>query len=75
MCNKCENYHSKLFAAHQIYNLDKNITDIFTGYCNQSNHRETLDFYCKNHNILCCAVCICKLKKKKKGCIKIVKFA
>ena len=67
MCNKCENYHSKLFAAHQIYNLDKNITDIFTGFCNQSNHRETLDFYCKNHNILCCAICICKLNKKEKG--------
>ena len=23
-----------------------------------------LDYFCKNHNILCCAACICKIKGK-----------
>ena len=64
MCNKCEKYHTKLFQNHQIYNLNKNIEDIFTGFCKELNHSERLDFFCKNHNTLCCAACLCKISKK-----------
>ena len=64
MCNKCEKYHTKLFQNHKIYNLNKNIEDIFTGFCKELNHSERLDFFCKNHNTLCCAACLCKISKK-----------
>jgi len=62
MCNKCENLHSKLFKNHQIFSLDKDIKDIFTGFCNEKEHFQKLDFFCKNHNQLCCAFCISKIK-------------
>ena len=66
MCKKCENLHSELFQNynHNIYNLDQNIKEIFTGFCNEDNHLEKLNFYCKNHNILCCASCLCQIEGK-----------
>ena len=33
MCNKCEKYHSILFKNHQLFSLDKDINEIFTGFC------------------------------------------
>ena len=67
MCNKCETLHSKLFQYHHTYTLDKNIKDIFTGYCKEKNHNNELEYYCKTHNILCCDSCISKIKGKGKG--------
>ena len=67
MCNKCENLHSKLFKIHHCYNLDNNIKDIFTGYCKEKNHFEKLDYFCKDHNILCCSSCFIKIKGKERG--------
>ena len=67
MCNKCETFHSKLLDHHHCCNLDKNIEEIFTGFCKEQNHLERLEYFCKNHNILCCASCITKLKGKQKG--------
>ena len=67
MCNKCENIHSKLCQNHQSYNLDKDLNEIFTGFCKEKNHNDELEFYCKNHNILCCASCLCKIKDRGKG--------
>ena len=66
MCNKCENLHSKLFQ-HLNYKLDKDINEIFTGYCKESNHKNELEFFCINHNQLCCAECITKIKGNGKG--------
>ena len=66
MCNKCENLHSKLFQ-HLNYKLDKDISEIFTGYCKESNHKNELEFFCINHNQLCCAECITKIKGNGKG--------
>ena len=65
MCNKCENIHSSFFKNHQFYKLN-NEDEIFTGYCKEKNHRDKLEFFCKDHNQLCCAACIAKLKEK--GC-------
>ena len=62
MCNKCENHHSSLFKNHHLYNINKE-DEIFTGFCKESNHRDALKFFCKNHNILCCSSCLCKLQK------------
>ena len=67
MCNKCEKIHSKLCKHHHWYNLEQNINEIFTGYCKETNHLEKLEYFCKNHNILCCASCIAKIKGKGKG--------
>ena len=63
MCNKCEKFHSKLFSNHQIFNLDKQNIDIFTGFCKEPSHPNKLEFFCKIHNSLCCAACLCKLEK------------
>ena len=67
MCKNCSNYHSKLLSEHNIYNINEEIKEIFTEFCNEENHGIKLEFYCKNHNILCCAACICKMKEKGYG--------
>ena len=67
MCKNCTIFHSKLLQNHNIYNLNEEMKDIFTGFCNEENHGNKLEFYCKNHNILCCAACICKMNEKGYG--------
>ena len=67
MCNKCENYHSKLFGDHNSFNSNININEIFTGNCKEIEHNNKLKYYCKNHNILCCEACITKIKEKGYG--------
>ena len=51
MCNKCFEYHSKLFKNHFLIKTDKDNQEIFTGYCNEEGHLEVLEFFCKTHNI------------------------
>jgi len=67
MCNKCEIFHSNLFSEHNLYKIDKNNKDIFTGICKEENHNEPLEFFCKTHNKLCCSSCLCKIRHKGKG--------
>ena len=67
MCKKWESLHSQLFKSHKQYNLDKDIKQIFTGFCKEKNHLDELDYYCKTHNVLCCSTCIAKIKRKGKG--------
>ena len=67
MCKKCDNIHSKLCQHHHPYNLDKDSEDIFTGICKVQNHSVKLNYFCKNHNQLCCAECITKIKDKENG--------
>ena len=67
MCKKCLNFHSNLLQNHHTYDIYKDKKDKFTGFCNEQNHNMKLEFYCKNHNILCCAACICKIKEKGYG--------
>ena len=67
MCNKCENYHTMLFKNHHKYTLDKDINEIFTGFCKETNHCKELIYYCKDHNRLCCVACIGKIKDKENG--------
>jgi len=65
MCNKCKNkFHSKYFKNHRLHKIDKDNQNIFTGYCQENNHLEALNFFCKNHNKLCCSSCICKIKNE-----------
>ena len=37
--------------------------DIFINACQKENHFDKLEFYCKDHNTLCCACCITKIKE------------
>ena len=67
LCNKCEKFHSILFANHHKFTLDKDPKEIFTGICKIENHTGMLDFYCKDHNESCCAFCITKIKRKGLG--------
>ena len=46
MCNKCTNIHSTFFKNHHPYNLNKE-EEIFTGYCEEKNHPNKLEYYCK----------------------------
>ena len=61
MCNKCLKLHSQLFQNHQLFSLEKD-QEIFTGLCQEKEHNSQLIFFCKTHNKLCCAICICKIK-------------
>ena len=67
MCNKCKNHHSELFDFHHLHNIDKNINEIFTGFCKEKHHNKELSYFCKNHNTLCCAVCLCKIEDSGNG--------
>ena len=62
MCNKCANYHLPFFKNHHPFNLNKE-NEIFTGFCKEKNHPIKLEYFCKNHNQLCCAACLCKLNQ------------
>ena len=65
MCDKCQIFHNYIFSEHHINleNSDKDLENIFSGICKEQNHPNVLEFYCKDHNKLCCASCIIKLKK------------
>ena len=68
LCNKCQNLHLELFENHQAFNIDKKkMENIFTGYCEENNHSNKYEYFCKTHNKLCCVECICKIKDEKNG--------
>ena len=67
MCNKCLNYHKELFENHQLINLDKNNNEIFIDLCKKVGHEKKFEFFCKNHNELCCIGCITKIQEKGYG--------
>ena len=67
LCNKCDNFHSKLLKNHHAYNLDKNLNEIFIDLCKEENHSLKMVYFCKNHNQLCCAACIAKIKGEGNG--------
>ena len=39
MCNKCEKFHTSLLSNHNSITLDKDIREIFTGFCKVENHQ------------------------------------
>jgi hypothetical protein len=68
MCTKCESFHSKLLQNHKVFNIENlNNDDISQNFCQQEKHNIELQYYCKNHNQLCCAKCITKIKNKENG--------
>ena len=67
MCDKCKSHHSELFNEHHLSNIDEEIYNIYTGICKEKNHSMYLNYFCKNHNQLCCPACLCKIKGKGNG--------
>ena len=66
MCEKCLDYH-KQFYNHHLIDINKDKEEIFNGICQEEYHLNNLEYYCKNHNQLCCDSCIVNFKKKGKG--------
>jgi len=67
LCDKCLTFHSELFENHQIYQLDENLNDIFSGFCKEKGHNNKLEYFCQDHNQLCCSNCLCKISDGKNG--------
>ena len=67
LCNKCLNFHSELFENHHLINFGKDKKEIFISICKEKGHNQKLEYFCKNHNKLCCASCLCKIKDKING--------
>ena len=67
LCNKCVNMHTEYLETHHLINLDKSNQEIFSGLCQEVGHKDKLEYYCKNHNKLCCSACISKIKENGKG--------
>ena len=67
LCNKCINYHKGFFNDHPMNNIDKITGETFTGLCQEENHNIKLEYYCKNHNKLCCCFCTSKIEGKGNG--------
>ena len=67
MCNKCEILHSDLHENHSLIKINKDFSEFCSLYCSEKGHFDKLRYYCKNHNKLCCAFCLCKIKDKENG--------
>ena len=65
-CNKCLNFHAEIFGDHKIINLNQK-NEIFIDKCKEENHPNKLEFYCKEHNVLCCVACTSKIKEEGYG--------
>ena len=64
--NKCKNLHQGLFKNHLVNNLDE-IKEIFIDKCQEKNNNNNLEFFCKNHNKLCCLACISRIETNNYG--------
>ena len=62
-CNKCQNMHSDLLEDHKPINLN-NLNEVFIDKCKEENHINKLEFFCKEHNSLCCVACTSKIKEE-----------
>ena len=43
------------------------INELFIAKCKEDNHNDKLEFFCKDHNTLCCIACTSKIKKEGYG--------
>ena len=63
LCNKCLINHKELYDHHLLNLNEEDNADIFTGICKEKNHTCSLDYFCRDHNKLCCALCIVRHAK------------
>jgi len=62
MCNKCNKVHQDLCTNHSDYIVNDNINELFNEICKEEKNHSKLNYFCKNHNKLCCLSCIAKIK-------------
>ena len=67
LCKECEIFHSNFCKEHLTYNIEKEQKDIFNIFCQGPEHKIKYEYFCRSHNILCCARCITKIKNEKNG--------
>ena len=60
-------YFIQNLSKNKTYTLEKDINEIFIGLWKEQKHNNELEFFCKTHNELCCATCLCKIKKGDNG--------
>ena len=65
LCNECEKVHFGFFKNRHMFPLDEDID--FPKYCKEKNHQNELNYFCKDHNVLCCTNCIAKIKTRENG--------
>ena len=65
-CNKCLNFHAEILENHRPINLNQK-NEIFIDKCKEEKHNDKLEFYCKEHNVLCCVACTSKIKDEGYG--------
>ena len=60
LCNECSKIHSKFLPKHNLIEINKSEPFYFKSNCSYENHKKMpLNYYCENHNTLCCALCLC----------------
>ena len=67
MCKKCLGTHSNLLPNHQASNIGEEKNETISEFCREEKHNQALEYYCKTHNKLCCALCITKIQGNGKG--------
>ena len=63
-CNKCQSHHIDI--DHKVINLNQ-VNEVFIELCQEENHNDKLELYCKEHNTLCCAACTSKIRDERYG--------
>lgn len=59
LCNECSKIHKKYLPKHNLI-LMNSLESFYLKYnCSYENHNKILNYYCENHNELCCALCLC----------------
>ena len=66
MCHQCLVHHNSLFYNHYLIDLTEDNKNIYMEICQEDNHFNKLELFCKTHNKLCCSSCIEKNSKHNK---------
>ena len=60
LCNECSNIHKKFLPKHNLILINNTQPFYFKSNCQIESHKKMpLNYYCENHNELCCALCLC----------------
>ena len=66
LCNKCLKFHTERFEEHKTINVNQK-DEIFIDKCKEPNHKDQLEFYCKDNDTSCSLACISKSEIKVEG--------
>ena len=66
MCHQCLVHHKALFHNHNLIDLTQDNKNLFIEICQENNHLNKFEFFCRTHNKLCCLSCTEKNGKHNK---------